>query len=304
MQVSKVTKIAQFNGHTGSIYSICKGAAHHTFYTGGNDGMVVEWNAEKPDEGKLLVRVNRPVYSLVLNTELNWLFCGTASGNLHIVDLLEGKEIRNIEAHQLGIFDMQFVHGNLYTAGGDGKLQIWQLPQVTLLHQTQLSTKSVRAFSVHPNNNKIAVAYSDFHIRVLELPSLQVLHDIDAHQNSVFTVAYNKQGNELFSGGRDVQLKSWLVNDGYKLDIDIPAHTLHINQIAFNPSGNLFATVSMDKTIKLWAAEHVQLLKVLDKSRNEAHLSSVNKCLWLNDETLLTVSDDRTIMMWEIEITL
>ncbi len=283
---------------------MCKGAKPNTFYTGGNDGMVVEWNTEKPDEGKLLVRVNRPVYSLALNHQRNWLFCGTAAGNLHLIDLNEGQEIRNIEAHTLGVFDMQFIGDVLYTAGGDGQLNAWKLPELTLIHQTQFSNKSARSFTVHPSQTKLAVGYSDFHIRVLDLPALNLLTDIDAHQNSVFTVAYDKSGDELFSGGRDVQLRSWLVNANYQLDVDIPAHTLHINQLAFNPSGRMFATVSMDKTIKLWATEKVQLLKVLDKARNEGHTSSVNKCLWLDEEHLLTVSDDRTIMLWQVEITI
>jgi WD40 repeat protein len=302
MQISNVTKIAQFNGHTGSVYSVCKGAMPNTFYTGGNDGMVVAWNTQKPDEGKLLVRVNRPVYSLYLDAERNWLFCGTASGNLHLIDLAEGKEIRNLEAHQLGIFDIQFAEGYLYTSGGDGHVLAWSLPDLTIHYRGEHSNKSARAIALHPTQQKMAVGYSDFHIRILALPSLTVLNDIDAHQNSVFAVAYNVTGEELFSGGRDVQLKSWVVNKGYELDIDIPAHTLHINQIAFTPSGNLFATVSMDKTIKIWATENVHLLKVIDKARNNGHASSVNKCLWIDDETLLTVSDDRTIMMWKMEL--
>jgi WD40 repeat protein len=57
----------------------------------------------------------------------------------------------------------------------------------------------------------------------------------------------------------------------------------------------------MDKTIKIWATENFQLLKVIDKTKQNGHLSSVNKCLWMDDETLLSGSDDRTIMMWKIE---
>jgi WD40 repeat protein len=71
--------------------------------------------------------------------------------------------------------------------------------------------------------------------------------------------------------------------------------------MAFNPSGMLFATVSMDKTIKIWDTEKFQLLKVIDKAKLDGHLSRVNKCLWFDDETLLTGSDDRTIMMWKME---
>jgi WD40 repeat protein len=147
----------------------------------------------------------------------------------------------------------------------------------------------------------MAVGFSDHKIRVYQLTDFTLLNTLDAHTNSVFTVAFTNDGKELLSGGRDVMLRSWLVNQNYKLDVDVAAHNLHINHIAFNPSGKLFATVSMDKTIKIWATEKFQLLKVVDKFKYDGHLSSVNKCLWFDDETLLTGSDDRTIMMWMVE---
>src|SRR6478735_5254138 len=103
----QVAKIAHFSGHRGSIFSLCKGLEPHTFFSGADDGYVVEWNQQTKADGKLIVQVKRPVYSMLLDTQRQWLFCGTASGNLHVVDLAAGNEIRNIEAHTLGIFDIQ-----------------------------------------------------------------------------------------------------------------------------------------------------------------------------------------------------
>jgi WD40 repeat protein len=107
MRVINVTKVAHFSGHNGPIYSLCTAINPKQFYSGGNDGYVVLWDTETKGDGKLLVQVNRPVYALCLDTQRNLLFCGAASGNLHVVDLTAGKEIRNIEAHCLGIFDIK-----------------------------------------------------------------------------------------------------------------------------------------------------------------------------------------------------
>jgi WD40 repeat protein len=57
----------------------------------------------------------------------------------------------------------------------------------------------------------------------------------------------------------------------------------------------------MDKSIKIWDSENLKLKKVIDKSKNASHGTSVNKLLWLEkDQVLLSASDDRTISMWNL----
>lgn len=297
----KVSKIAHFTGHNGPIYSLCLGMRQHEVYSGGNDGFVVLWNLEQTGDGKLLVRVNRPVYSLLLDAKNSLLYCGTASGNLHVIDLVTQQEIRNIEAHTNGIYAICLHNEQLITGGGDGQIKVWGITNLSLLHQITQSNKSTRCLALSPDGSTIAAGYSDFSIRFFNTSNYQLQHTISAHTNSVFTVAYSPDGKELLSGGRDVMLRSWLVNDHFQMEVDIPAHTLHINRIAFNPSGNLFATVSMDKTIKVWDTEHFQLLKVIDKVRHDGHTSSINTCLWINNHQLLTGSDDRSLMLWNIQ---
>lgn len=296
-----VTKLSHFSGHQHAIYSLCKGIGEHEFYSGGSDGLVVSWNYLKKEDGKLLVQVNRPVYSLCLNRDRQMLYCGTASGNLHVIDLASGKEIRNIEAHALGIFDIRIVGAQLITSGGDGHLRVWNLDDFTLLHHIRASDKSARCISVSNNNRLMAVGFSDHSIRVYALPSYELVKKIDAHENSVFSVAFTPDDMELLSGGRDATLRSWNVNEDYTCELNIPAHTLHINHICFNEAGNLFATLSMDKHIKIWETSRIHLLKVIDKPRNNGHQSSVNKGLWLGNNKLLTCSDDRSIILWNIE---
>jgi WD40 repeat protein len=297
----QVAKIAHFSGHRGSIFSLCKGLEPHTFFSGADDGFVVEWNLETKADGKLIVQVNRPVYSMLLDTQREWLLCGTAAGNLHVIDLVAGKEIRNIEAHVSGIFDIQQIGDFVITAGGDGAVRIWDLT-LTLKHTIQASDKSARVLALHPSNNQFAVGYSDHFIRIFDATTFECLHEWKAHTNSVFALAYSTDGTHLYSGGRDVMLKSWNLTNTSNPQLDVPAHTLHINAIAFSPNGKLFATVSMDKTLKIWDSQTEQLLKVIDKTRNEGHVTSINKVLWVNNHELITCSDDRTVMVWKIDL--
>jgi WD40 repeat protein len=157
MSKLSISKIAHFSGHKGSIFSLCQGLEPHTFFSGADDGFVVEWNTTTKGDGKLIVQVNRPVYSLYLDSHKKQLLCGAASGNLHVIDLNIGKEIRNIEAHTLGIFDIKATEDHLITTGGNGTICIWDKNNLTLLHTIQASDKSARVIALHPTQKEFAV---------------------------------------------------------------------------------------------------------------------------------------------------
>jgi WD40 repeat protein len=297
-----VTKIAHFSGHKGAVFTLENSVNENCFYSGGDDGYVAEWNMSTKGDGKLIVQTPRPVYSLCCDREIEMLYCGTAAGNLHVVDLKSGKEIRNIEAHTLGLYDIKQTKDRLYTAGGDGRVCVWRKSDMALLHIQQYSDKSARVISIHPELDEIAVGYSDFKIRLMKAADSTLLAKLDAHNNSVFALSYSPDGNYLLSGGRDVMLRSWKRSDGYSMEMDIPAHRLQIKCITFSPDRMLFATCSMDKTIKIWDGHTFQLIKVIDKERNDSHINCINKIIWMNDRTLVSCSDDKQVMGFELKL--
>lgn len=296
-----VSKIAHFSGHKDAVFALGTSTQANTFYSGGADGYIVEWDIESKQNGKLLIQVPRPVYCLHAMNKEQILLCGTAEGNMHIVDLTARKEIRNIEAHVSGIYDIKQTANHLITAGGDGKILIWDKENFNLIKVLHYASKSARVIAIHPNERKIAVGYSDCFIRFFDTNNFELLNEIKAHDNSVFGLTFSRNGKELLSGGRDAILKLWHEDFNLSSKESIPAHLLHINAIQSSPNGNFFATVSMDKTIKIWDALNVSLLKVIDKARNDGHLSSVNKILWHNSRQFITCSDDKTVMMWELD---
>ena len=129
----------------------------------------------------------------------------------------------------------------------------------------------------------------------------KLLFDINAHQNSIFTLAFSPDGRYLLSGSRDAHLNVWDCEKDFLLHTSIVAHMFAINHIAYNNEGTFFATGSMDKSIKIWDANEFRLMKVIDKARHTGHGTSVNKLLWHGAETLLSASDDKTISVWDLK---
>jgi WD40 repeat protein len=295
-------KTFTYTGHKDCIYGLGKGFEPNTFVTGGADGWVVEWDYANPTDGKLLVQVNAPIYSFLLLRDDKKILCGSRAGNLHSIDMQARKEERNIEAHTAGIFDIALINNKIVTAAGDGKVKVWEKDTYTLLAELSHSNKSARVIAKHPTLPEMAVGYSDNTIRIFNTENFKLLLELKAHDNSVFALAYSPDGKYLLSGGRDAVLKIWEVNEAYRLQQTINAHWYHINAIKYSPNGNFFATVSMDKTVKIWEAENFELIKVLDKEKYDGHTTSVNKILWVNDNELISCSDDKTAMLWKISI--
>jgi WD40 repeat protein len=74
-----------------------------------------------------------------------------------------------------------------------------------------------------------------------------------------------------------------------------------VNHLSLSPNKKLLASASRDKTIKIWDAESLELLKVLDRTKYPtSHTHSVNRLLWLNDDTLISTGDDRKVICWKI----
>jgi WD40 repeat protein len=91
------------------------------------------------------------------------------------------------------------------------------------------------------------------------------------------------------------------VENGFILIKSTAAHNLHVHHIAVKADSDYFITSSMDKTIKIWAWQDFELMRVMDKMRHQAHVNSINKVLWINASIFASISDDKCVMIWELE---
>jgi WD repeat-containing protein 61 len=60
----QVKKLHTLTGHNDCVYALVEGPNPQYFFTGSGDGMVVLWDLEDPQDGKLIAKVNHSVYAL------------------------------------------------------------------------------------------------------------------------------------------------------------------------------------------------------------------------------------------------
>jgi len=295
-----VNKLYDFKGHRSAVYALERGSSPNFFFSAGGDGLVVEWDMNRPDQGELIANVPNPVYALHYLPERKVLAVGHNQNGIHFIDLIQRKEIASVQLTNNPIFDIRSFGTLLLAGSGDGSIYIVDVSTFRLVKKITHSSQSVRCLDICSKNNELAAGYSDNHIRIFSLEDFSLKKEWPAHSNSVFALLFSPDGNFLASGSRDAHLKRWDVSHGYSLNGDVAAHLYAINSLAFSPDGKHFLTCSMDKSIKVWKTDGMKLLKVIDHARHAGHGTSVNKILWLNERTFVSASDDRNISVWNI----
>lgn len=300
---AQVEKLASLAGHTDCVYTLEQSGKKEIFFSAAGDGMVIKWDLKAPDIGNLIVKVPNSVYALCYVEKYNHLVVGQNFEGIHIIDLNTNKEIRSLKLDSCAFFDIKFYEDKLLVGQGNGQVTIINYSPLEIIRKIQNSDKSARCIDINYACKEFAVGYSDHLIRIFDLKEYHLKYEVEAHENSVFTVKYSSDSKYLYSGSRDARLKKWDVYEGYSLNNTVIAHMYAINNLTFSPDQNNFVTCSMDKTIKLWDPTEMKLLKVIDKARHAGHATSINKLLWTNYENqLISCSDDKLIAIWKINM--
>jgi WD40 repeat protein len=297
----QIQKLHTLTGHRDCVYTLQMHQRPAVFFSGGGDGMVIQWDLTNPQEGNVIAKLPNSIYALCSLPEKDQLLVGHNFDGIHVLDCGKKKELGSLKITSSAIFDITVFGDRCYVASGDGSVTVVDYENLIIENRIQQSERSARTIAINPHENEMAVGYSDNFVRVFRLEDFSLKQEWMAHSNSVFTLAYSPDFKFLLSGSRDAHLKAWNSEENYGLHRDIAAHLYAVNHIAFSPDAKHFVTCSMDKSVKVWRTDDLTLLKVIDKARHAGHGTSVNKVLWSSfNNQLISASDDRTISVWDV----
>lgn len=298
-------KMAEFQRHQGPIYALAQGRSAHTVFSAGADGLVAEWDLKQIEPVAFRVEVGHSIFSLRTIPEKGLLLIGRASGALHVVDLEERKEIRLLELHRRGVFDITFdrERDRILTAGGDGLLSVLDGESFELLRSIPLAEKKLRKLDLDQQNGRLAVASGDARVHVLDTEMYNELLTLNCHAPGANAVKFLPEWDRLLTAGRDGHLDIWDLQDPEEPLFHLPAHYYPIYSIVKATSGNIVATAARDKSIKCWDPRSGEFLGRIERKREgEGHTRSVNALHWSKGTGhLVSTGDDGRVMVWEPE---
>jgi len=251
-------------------------------------------------DGSLIANLPETIFTIQLNDNREQCICGTQNGNILILDLNKKKIVKHLQLNSGSIFDIEhFDDHNYIIACGNGSIIFLDKNNFSVKSKIPVSKSSVRCLKI--SDKYISAGCSDHSIYAINKRSFKIDKSLSEHDSSVFCLTFNNSG-KLISGSRDAHLNLW--SNDFKMQKRIPAHNFTINSIALNPNPlyKLIATASRDKSIKIWDSESLDLYKVINNQKEYSHQRSVNNILWLDDNYLISASDDKSLILWELEI--
>ena len=121
-----IKKITELVGHKDGIYAICP-EEDGFIISGGIDKHVIRWDINHIENSKILVKLTETIYCLHYNKDRKLIFVGTTTGKIHIIDLVQKKEIKLLKSHNDKIFDFKQVGSSLISVSADGNIAFTDL---------------------------------------------------------------------------------------------------------------------------------------------------------------------------------
>ena len=289
-------------GHKSGIYTI--DLLHgEQFLSGAGDGWIVEWPALNSgrEDGTLISRVDAQIFDLSFHASSGNIWVGDMNGGMYIVDYTHKSLLKKVSHHNKGTYLVHAEEDYVLTSGADGRFTLWSPDSLLPEDSFTISQKHLRAVAFHPFRPVMAIAGGDGHIYFFHTESWKCIQKLEAaHERSIFDMAFHPEGEILFSGGMDAQLKAWDWGDG-KLKQEVPAHRFTINALAVDERRDLLVTASRDNSLKVWSLSDLSLLKVVDSTKKAYHMNSVNALSYSKEaDAFISASDDRTIRVWKV----
>jgi WD40 repeat protein/serine/threonine protein kinase len=172
-------------------------------------------------------------------------------------------------------------------SAGAAELIIWDMaggkPIATFEHPTLVSSMAMSA-----DGTLVATGCWDDIVRVFRVPSGELVHQFEGHDDDVMAVAFHPSGKELTTGSRDQTAIIWDIATG-KISHRLRRHSNTVSAICYSPDGKRLITGGMDKAIHVWNAASGEF-----ESTAHGHIDGITSMAVSADGELLVTASDGT----------
>jgi len=140
----------------------------------------------------------------------------------------------------------------LASGSNDGKVQLWQVSDGTLLHTLEGNTDFIESLAFSPDGEILAVGSWNGTLQLWHAADGVLLRTLAGHTGRITSLAFSPDGQILASGSVDSTLRLWKMTDGSLL------HTIEgsaFYSIVFSPDGWILASGSSNDTVQLWGVK-------------------------------------------------
>lgn len=283
--------------HAGSLYAVCYSKKLDLIFTGGVDNIVASWDPITFENTDFSIKTSSTIVSLTVVNE-DHLMIGLFNGDIHIIDLLNRKEIKFITHHKNGIYASLYIpQKNMLVLGsGDGMLSIWDGDNYDLLLSKNLSDAKIRAIA--NDGEEVYIGTSEGGLYLIDTNELTLKKSYQINNEGINSLCLLPEKNAMIIGGKNAHLNVFSFAKG-EVILDIPAHNWAIYKLLL--IDDVLYSCSRDKCIKEWDSQSLDLIKRYSYPEYKAHTHSVNNMIYIKEHNyLVSVGDDKSICYWKV----
>jgi WD40 repeat protein/serine/threonine protein kinase len=224
-------------GHTAPVVSVAFNPSGTQLATASHDKLVKVWNATTGQVLHTFRAHQNVVRSVAFNSDGSQLASGSGDLTVHIWNPTTGQQLRTLKGAYCWVHSVTFSPEGSKPASGGGE------PAAAGQGRPRPATR-------------LALGSGDGSVQLWDILTDQPDHNIPAHGNFVYGVAFSPDGTRLASVSADEVIKLWDVATGQEV-LSLQGHTGGVNGVAFSPDGSRFASAGADGTVKIWEAQPV-----------------------------------------------
>lgn len=289
------SKRLEIKGHSGAIYTCAFDGEF--IYTGSADKYVTRWDIEKGIQDKFAIKFDNSVYAIEVCEHL--LFVGLSNGSLHIFDLNSKEELKNYTQHTQAIFSICYnpYKKQVYVGDAGGNLSVWNSIDLSLMIALPLAAGKIRDINIDAEGNHFVVSGLKGVVRIFDAEYFNEINTLTTDESGVMSILFHPANSkQIITGGKDALIKVWNLETG-KEDQEVIAHNFSVYRLLSMNNGKTIISASKDKTVKIWDSK-LNFIERLD-FKVGGHRHSVNDIVKLNENSFVSCSDDRRIIVWD-----
>jgi WD40 repeat protein len=192
--------------------------------------------------------------------------------------------------------------GRAVLIGSQAGIEIRSWPELKVIRNIKTELANVHDLSFAPDGKTVLAAGGSPSeagiVEVYSWPAAERLQRISEHSDLVYRVAWSPDGAAFATASADGFCRVFELKTG-KCQICYEGHSRAVLTIVYLPDGQGIVSAGVDQTLQLWDSSTGKQLQTLDN-----HLAAVND-LAVQPGTktelpvVVSVSDDRTVRLWQ-----
>ena len=316
-----------FKGHAGPIYAVAVSPNNGMLASGGADktdrgdaepsGLIKIWDLHTKDL-LLILRYNSPVSTIAFSPNSRWLAGGSGDGTIRVWDAGTGELIYEFNEHTEPIWKMDFSPDSKWllsvSLDGTGLLRnLRPSDQEPFTFRQQGASIYTANFSPDDSNNGYTFVTGGSN-KNIQLWNTNINNNnelapdnltLEGHDDSVWILAFSKDGQNLASGSLDGTVRLWDM-DLLRERLKLTGHTGGIKALTYTEDNRILACgTGLDGILRLWDAgtsgqlsillDHTGLNRVVTFSSDGRTLASGG-----SEERAIDGNEDRTILLSDV----